>query len=101
MGLRAVITAGFARIHWQNLVNFGIVPLTFDDPSELGRIESGDILELKDLRRQVRDTQQVIVENVTRRRSFTTRHELSGRQIEMLLAGGLINWLREHLGAAR
>lgn len=101
LGLRAVITAGFARIHWQNLVNFGIVPLTFDDPSELGRIESGDILELKDLRRQVRDTQQVIVENVTRRRSFTTRHELSGRQIEMLLAGGLINWLREHLGAAR
>jgi aconitate hydratase len=101
LGLRVVFALGFARIHWQNLVNFGIVPLIFDDPSEPGRIESGDVLELRDLRRQVQDAQQVTVENLTRRRAFTTHHELSGRQIEVLLAGGLINWLRVHLSASR
>ena len=97
LGLRVVIALGFARIHWQNLVNFGVLPLVLDDPSEYGRIESGDVLVLRDLRRQVREVQRIAVENVTQRRDFTAHHDLSGRQVEVLLAGGLINWLRVHL----
>ena len=97
LGLRVVIALGFARIHWQNLVNFGVLPLVLDDPSEYGRIESGDVLVLRDLRRQVREVQRIAVENVTQRRDFTAHHDLSGRQVEVLLAGGLINWLRMHL----
>ncbi len=97
LGLRVVIALGFARIHWQNLVNFGVLPLVLDDPAEYSRIESGDALVLRDLRRQVRDVQRIAVENVTQRRDFTAHHDLSGRQVEVLLAGGLINWLRVHL----
>ena len=97
LGLRVVIALGFARIHWQNLVNFGVLPLVLDDPAEYGRVESGDVLVLRDLRRQVREVQRIAVENVTQRRDFTAHHDLSGRQVEVLLAGGLINWLRVHL----
>ena len=97
LGLRVVIALGFARIHWQNLVNFGVLPLVLDDPTEYGRVESGDVLVLRDLRRQVREVQRIAVENVTQRRVFTTHHDLSGRQVEVLVAGGLVNWLRVHL----
>lgn len=99
LGLRAIVALGFARIHWQNLVNFGVLPLALDDPFEYGRIESGDILALRELRRQVREMSVVEVENVTRRRAFTAHHDLSGRQVEVLLGGGLTNWMRVHLAA--
>ena len=101
LGLRAVIAIGFARIHWQNLVNVGVVPLVLDDPSELGRIEHEDVLELRDLHRQVRSLTAVEVHNVTRRRRFTAQHGLSARQIDVLFSGGLVNWLRTDLSARR
>jgi aconitate hydratase len=97
LGLRAVITIGFARIHWQNLVNFGIVPLTFADPAEYGQVNQGDILRISDLRRQIESGSEVQVTNVTQNRRFATRHNMSRRQIDMLLAGGLINLMRERL----
>jgi aconitate hydratase len=97
LGLRVVIALGFARIHWQNLVNFGVLPLVLDDPSDYGWIESGDVLALQNLRREVRDMKKITVENVTRRKVCTAHHDLSGRQVEVLLAGGLVNWLRANL----
>jgi aconitate hydratase len=101
LGLRVVLAVGFARIHWQNLVNFGVLPLTFDDPTEFDRIENGDVLELRDLRRQVRELSVVEVRNATKGRDVTARHELSARLVEVLLAGGVINWLRMQLSSSR
>jgi aconitate hydratase len=97
LGLRVVIAKGFARIHWQNLVNFGILPLTLDDEVEYDRLDLGDILHLRDLHRQIRRDRQVEVRNATRGRTFTASHALSERQIEVLLAGGLIRWARARL----
>ena len=54
LGLRVVLARGFARIHWQNLVSFGVLPLTFTDPSDHDRIERGDVLRLRGLRRALR-----------------------------------------------
>jgi len=96
LGVRAVIASTFGRIHWQNLVNFGIVPLHLLEPSDLDRIDQGDVLALPNLRDELSgDRDRVTVENRTRDESFELRHELSGRQRRVLLAGGLINAFRE------
>jgi aconitate hydratase len=98
LGLQAVIALSFARIHWENLVNFGILPLVFDDEAEYGRVGQGDVITIKDLRRQLTAAGgQVGVTNKTTGRKFITHHDLSARQVEVLLAGGLINWSRNQI----
>jgi aconitate hydratase len=101
LGLRVVIARGFARIHWQNLVNFGILPLTFAGGDGYGEVEQGDELELTGLREALAAGPEIAVENRTRGAGIAARHELSGRQVEVLLAGGLINWMKERLGGGR
>jgi aconitate hydratase len=96
LGLRVVLARGFARIHGQNLVNFGILPLEFADPAEYDQLESGDILVLKDLNERVHEG-SVLIENRNRGRMFEARHELSARQVDVLLVGGLINWVKKQL----
>jgi aconitate hydratase len=96
LGLRAVIANSFGRIHEQNLVNFGIVPLHLVDVDDLERIDQGDVLALPRLRDELSgDGDRVTVENRTRDEAFALRHELSERQRRVLLAGGLINAFRE------
>jgi aconitase A len=97
LGLRAVVAKGFARIHAQNLINFGVLPLTFVDPADYLAAELGDVLRLTDLRRALTEGHDLLVENVTRRRSFPVHHFMSPRQVELVLSGGLINWLKERL----
>jgi aconitate hydratase len=96
LGLRVVLARGFARIHRQNLVNLGIVPLEFAGPAEYDQLDSGDILVLEDLRNKMRHG-LVSIENRSRGRTFEARHELSSRQVDVLLAGGLINWVKKRL----
>lgn len=94
LGLRAVIAVSFARIHWQNLTNFGVLALEFTDPQDYHRINQGDILVLEGLRHAITTDAELTVHNTTSGQTYATRHRLSGRQVEMLLAGGLIPWLR-------
>lgn len=96
LGLRVVLARSFARIHWQNLINFGILPLTFADPSEYEEIGQGDLLRIPVLARALQET-EVVVQNVTRGRRFASRHSLSARQVRVLLSGGLIGWMRERI----
>jgi len=96
LGLRAVLALGFARIHGQNLVNFGILPLKFVDATECDKLEIGDVLFLKDLQNSLRHG-RIPIENRTRKHTFEVRHDLSARQVEILLEGGLINWVRKRL----
>jgi aconitate hydratase len=96
LGLRAVIAKSFARIHWQNLINFGVVPLVFKDAVQYDSLARNDILKLRCLTGQLRQGEQVLVENTTRQETFATAHGLSARQIEIVVAGGLINWVRQH-----
>ena len=97
LGLRVVIAKEFARIHEQNLVNFGILPLTFEHGSDYKGMEQGDVLRFRNLRQQVRADHVIEVENVTQNQNFKTRHSLSERQVEILLSGGLINWVKRGL----
>ncbi len=97
LGLRAVLAKSFARIHSQNLINFGVLALTFIDLADYDGIEVGDVLRLSDLRRVLTEGDELVVENVTRQYQFQVRHNMSPRQVEFLLSGGLINWMKERL----
>ncbi|AGA32029.1 Aconitate hydratase [Thioalkalivibrio nitratireducens DSM 14787] len=95
LGLRLVCAQSYGRIHWQNLVNFGVIPLSFADPDDYASIEEGDELAIDDPVGALEAGGQVDVHNKTRKRTYTLQHELSQRQIDVIRAGSLINRLRE------
>ena len=99
LGLRLVVARSFARIHWQNLVNFGILPLTFDDPADYDRIEQDDVLEIAGVHDAVKEGHLVKASLAGKDETIVLRHDLSPRQVDLLLAGGVINWLRDHRSA--
>jgi predicted aconitate hydratase len=97
LGLRAVIAKSFARIHRMNLVNFGILPLTFDDPSLYDSLELGDVIVLDNIREQLAESvesRRLTVRVPQKDLTFTVNHTLFPRMIDVLLAGGLTNWIR-------
>ncbi|MFH1981586.1 MAG: aconitate hydratase [Pseudomonadota bacterium] len=96
LGLRAVVAKGFARIHAQNLVNFGILPLTFENPADWENIHQDDVLRLEGLRTLLPSSQRLNARNITRNRTYLLSHSLSGRQLRIVMAGGLINDIRRH-----
>jgi len=98
LGLRVVLARSFARIHWQNLINFGVVPLTFTDPADHDRLEKGETLRFRGLHAALRAGPDVAAARADGT-AIRLRHSLSPRQVELLLAGGVINWLRDRLAA--
>ncbi len=88
LGLRAVIAASFARIHWQNLTNFGVLPLELDDPEDLERISRDDEVVLEGLHDALRSGRDLVAS--IGGRDVGLHHSLSDRQVEMVLAGGRI-----------
>jgi len=95
LGLRAVLAVSFARIHWQNLANFGVLALEFADPDDYQRVEQGDVLLLENIRATIDADTEITVRNTTRNEGYAAHHRLSERQVAMLLAGGLLPWLRQ------
>jgi aconitate hydratase len=94
LGVRAVVAKSFARMHRQNLINFGILPLTFANPDDWNRIALGDVLRLPDVREAIQRGNQVKILNQSKSETYMTAHAMSDRQVQMLLAGGLINLFR-------
>lgn len=94
LGVQAVIAKSFARIHHANLANVGIVPLTFRNPADWERIQQGDVLRIADLPGALRAGGDVIVENVTGGWSFSAVSSLSPREVDVLLAGGMLNYIK-------
>ena len=90
LGVRIVLAKSFARIHRANLINWGLVPLEFDDPSEHGAIERGDALRFDGLSAALRAGGPVAVTNERSGRRFRTRALLTPRERDILLAGGLL-----------
>jgi aconitate hydratase len=94
LGIKAVFAKTFARMHHQNLINFGILPLRFQNDADYDRLNPGDELEIADSRRAVQNGHQVRIRNVTQGYEFTAQHDLTPRQVEIALAGGLLNYVR-------
>ncbi|MDQ0380723.1 aconitate hydratase [Amycolatopsis thermophila] len=90
LGLRAVVAKSFARIHWQNLANFGILALEFTDPADYDRVEQGHVLRLRGVRAQLSEGEEITATDTTTETDIALRHRLSPRQVEAVLAGGRI-----------
>ena len=95
LGIKAVIVKSFARIHVANLINAGILPLTFKNEADYDKLKLGDELCLSDVRRRLMMGEPVVLENRTTGQTIELCHTFSGRQIDMLLAGGLLDYTRE------
>ncbi len=93
LGLHLIVAKSFARIHWQNLVNFGILPLTFIDPKDYDSIKQNDVIAIANVHQQLKKSD--ILQATINNRSLELRHNLSPRQLEILLAGSLINWVKK------
>lgn len=93
LGIKAVIAKSFARIHQANLINFGIVPFTFANEADYDTIDEGDVLKISNLH-QLAPGKAMMVENVTKKTSFVVNHALSQLDIDILMAGGRLNYIK-------
>ncbi len=96
LGVRAVIAKSFARIHRANLINFGIMPLVFANPADYDAIDRDDELWISGLPEVLFRNEPFAVQNVTKKTSFLVRHNLTAREAQVLAAGGLLNYTRQH-----
>ena len=94
LGLKAVIVKSFARIHLANLINFGIVPLTFRDPADYDRTEQGDDLEIPSIAEILRKGGELKVFNRTKGTEFTVSYSFTDRQRAILESGGALNYVK-------
>ena len=95
LGIKAVVVKSFARIHVANLINAGILPLTFQNEADYDKITLGDTLCLPDVRRRIQNGEAVVLQNKTTGEEYPLVANFSERQIAMLLAGGLLDYTRE------
>lgn len=96
LGIKAVLTKSFARIHRDNLVNFGILPLTFIDASFYEKINQGDVLEILNIKTSLKgDKTPIMIKNLTQNFDFSVTHDLSERERKILLAGGKLNYTKQ------
>ena len=98
LGLRLVIAKSYARIHWQNLANFGVLAAEFTDPGDYDRIEVGDELCAAGLTGALGSGAELTVHNQAKDTDYRVRHRLSPRQVDMVLAGGQIPLIRSRRG---
>ena len=95
MGTKAVIAKSFERIHTANLINFGIIPLTFKNEIDYNKIDQGDDIEIPDIKNTIKDGRVLKVKNKTKGTEFEVEYNLSDRQREIILAGGTLAYMRE------
>ncbi len=94
LGVKAVIAKSFERIHSANLINFGIVPLTFKTEADYDGIEFGDEIQIPNIREVISKEEPLIVKNLTKGKDFEVNYELSERQRNILLAGGMLSYIK-------
>jgi aconitate hydratase len=94
LGLKAVIAKSFARIHHANLVNVGILPLTFTDEADYDALEQGDEWEITGVQATLQAGKALNVHNLTQNKTFQVSYDLTERQVNILLAGGLLNYIK-------
>jgi len=94
LGIKMVLVKSFARIHLANLINFGILPVTFSNPSDYDDISQGDKFEIPELKKSVSDSDSIEIINKTNGHKYSVKISLTRRQREIIKAGGLLNFTR-------
>jgi aconitate hydratase len=95
LGIKAVVAKSFARIHAANLVNAGILPFTFADAADYEKIETGDVLALANIRQAIAEGSEVALKNTTKNECYALHYDLSERQRDILVAGGLLEYTKQ------
>jgi len=95
LGVKGVIAKSFARIHMANLINSGIIPMTFANEADYDDIDRDDELVLENAREQIRNGKELVIKNKTKNKDIKVIVSLSDRQVEIMLAGGLLNYTRK------
>ena len=96
LGIKAVVAKSFARIHVANLINAGILPLTFKNAADYDKISQFDELQFTDIKNNIINDKPVILENKTTGQAYEVVPQLSGRTKAIILAGGLLNYTRDN-----
>ena len=96
LGVKAVLVKSFARIHKSNLINAGILPLTFSNPDDYDKIAQGDELVIKDVKAKLEKDEPIVVTNVTKGVDIPVDCELTDRTKAIIIAGGLLDYTREN-----
>ncbi|MGN0536775.1 MAG: aconitate hydratase [Acutalibacteraceae bacterium] len=96
LGVKAVVVKSFARIHRSNLINAGILPLTFVNESDYDTISEGNVLKLPDIKKHLIDGSAIVLINETTGKEIPVECPLSERTRDIILAGGLLNYTKEN-----
>lgn len=96
LGVKAVLVKSFARIHRSNLINAGILPLTFANEADYDKISQGDLLSMPDVKACIQQGRDIIIENKTTGGKITAKCELTDRTKAIISAGGLLNYTKEN-----
>jgi aconitate hydratase len=94
LGVEAVIAKSFSRIHHANLINMGILPLVFASEADYDALEQGDEWEIAGVHAALKAGEDLTVRNLTQGSTFTLTYDLTERQVMILLAGGLLNYIK-------
>jgi aconitate hydratase len=94
LGVKMVLVKSFARIHLANLINFGILPVTFADPNDYDSIEQGDQFDMPDIKSAVSKSETLKITNTSKNKTYSVNINLTDRQRKIIMAGGLLNFTR-------
>lgn len=94
LGVKAVLVKSFARIHRSNLINAGILPLTFANEADYDEISQGDVLSMPDVKEAVKAGSDIVITNKTTGKQIVAKCELTERTKEIILEGGLLNYTK-------
>ncbi len=95
LGVKAVITKSFARIHKANLVNASILPLNFVNAEDYNKISVGDELVLPEIKAELKAGKEITLKNITKNEEYKLICDVSERQVDILCAGGLLDYTKE------
>lgn len=99
LGVKAVIAKSMARIHKNNLINHGVLPLVFENKNDYDGLEQGDLLEINNCHEEIRN-RRVTVYNKTKGTSFTSLVDLSDDEVEIILSGGQLRFIKNQMVTA-
>ena len=94
--MKTVIAKSIERIHLANLINFGIIPLIFENPDDYDKISKNDKIVLKNITNAVLKSDSFLIENITQNSEFKVKLNFDNREREILLAGGLLNYIAKN-----
>lgn len=94
LGIKAVVAKSFARIHMANLINFGIIPLTFKNPEDYDKINEGDDIEITGFNDSIGTKDEILLLDKTTNEKIVLNLNATERQREILLSGGLLNYTK-------